>query len=373
MPSQVESLLWYLFSESDKLLVAKLRSNWDYIYRDIVSAHNLWVLNYVIVLNWLNTTHLDRAQLRVHEHRTNYQRGCACTLPVILINRTSLKASDSLSSMVPTNIFQDVPFEIFEYIFDVLAHDDATLSTIKTCSLVSPYFLPLARKHIFASITLNDTSPRKLSPTSLMFEGLISVTPEIANHIHKLDYTVHYHDIAIKGLPSALKKITNLQSLVIKKAQFSARNGKPLKEALLYLLSLPTLSHLSLNSINDFHPSFLKLSIGLKFLETGGIQFASGRGYNNSSVLDPPQLQKYSDCSTESDVLKQLFTARRADGKPIVDFSRLKYLTVTIYETFSEAKALFKQCALVAQLTDVRIYRKNHCFNDNTSHWTISS
>lgn len=260
---------------------------------------------------------------------------------------------------------QEFPLEIFEAIFDILAaQDDATFSSIKICSLISHYFLPLARKHIFASITLNDTLSKKLSPTTRMFERLISLTPEIAHHVRELNYTVHYNDIDIKGLPRALKKITNLRSLMIKKAQFSTQNCRPLKGALLYLLGLPTLSHLSLNSINDFPLSYLNLSVNLKSLETGGIQFAPGKNYNNSSTMDPPQLHTYSDCSTDGDVIKQLFTARRADRKPMVDFSRLKKVTVTVYETLSEAKVLFKYCAQVAQLTDVCIHRKSHWYEE---------
>ena len=90
------------------------------------------------------------------------------------------------------------PLEIKEMILDLLAEDDKGYSTMKTCSLVCQAFLPICRKHIFGSIILNndpDTIPRPITLTTHAFERLLRETPEIANHIRKLDYTIEIADL----------------------------------------------------------------------------------------------------------------------------------------------------------------------------------
>ena len=84
--------------------------------------------------------------------------------------------------LMPTITF---PLEIKETILELLAEDDKGHLALKRCSLVCRAFLPICRKHIFENIIL-------LSPISntYAFERLLRETPEIADYIRKLDYTI---------------------------------------------------------------------------------------------------------------------------------------------------------------------------------------
>jgi len=53
-----------------------------------------------------------------------------------------------------------LPLDVCGIIIDILAADehDPYLLSVKECFLVSRAFLPLCRKHIFATITIHDRS-----------------------------------------------------------------------------------------------------------------------------------------------------------------------------------------------------------------------
>lgn len=72
------------------------------------------------------------------------------------------------------------PLEIYENIIDFVAGEDVDrFSSIQACALVSHTFLPLARKHLFASITLNDIGwTRRHHPNTQKFVQLISRTED---------------------------------------------------------------------------------------------------------------------------------------------------------------------------------------------------
>ena len=84
-----------------------------------------------------------------------------------------------------------LPLEIEETILRLLDEDDQDHSTLKTCPLVCRAFLPtssICRKHIFGSV-LNDLDV-VLPPTNHALERLLRETPEIADYIRILDYTL---------------------------------------------------------------------------------------------------------------------------------------------------------------------------------------
>ena len=91
-----------------------------------------------------------------------------------------------------------LPLEVLERIIDDVAkyNDDLidSLSSIKACALVCHSFLPLCRKHIFASVTLNARHPS--SPTSNDLNHLLSNSPHLAVYIRNLDYHVMQKEFA---------------------------------------------------------------------------------------------------------------------------------------------------------------------------------
>ena len=92
------------------------------------------------------------------------------------------------------------PLEIKETVLDLLAEDDKGHLALKTCSLVCRAFLPICRKYIFESIVLN-----LRSPTTRAFEHLLRETPEIADYIRKLDYTIVIADLTNSSIQESFK------------------------------------------------------------------------------------------------------------------------------------------------------------------------
>ena len=173
-----------------------------------------------------------------------------------------------------------LPFEIIETIIDTL-----DIQSVRSCARVCHAFLPLSRKHIFASISLNDTESQAPSPTTCMFERLLSTTPDVAVHIRSLSYCIDAEDFNNGSFHDALKKITRLQSLSIwyySKFKFDWKRN-PLRPALLHLLHLPTLAHLKLFHLENFVISDLIPCTGLKELE---LDFITAAYAEKKTLLD---------------------------------------------------------------------------------------
>lgn len=246
------------------------------------------------------------------------------------------------------------PLEIFESIIDSVAtKDNVSFATIKSCALVSRSFLPRARTHIFRSIPINNWDYP--GATALTFERLISQTPEIAYYVRALDYGVEEQDWAIEGFISALRSLTHLQSLTIR-PYHTPWGELPLRETILSLMCLPTLRHLKLEYAFDFPLSDLTLCVGLQFLELDHIVVQVADRDIETHQEQLPRLESYVEWGVRKyGLLMQLCTARRADGKPIVDISGLKKVAVGIQDgPHDETTELFKRCT---QLTDARIDR----------------
>ena len=88
-----------------------------------------------------------------------------------------------------------LPLEVVNLIIDDLAKYNQ-LSSIKACALVCHSFLPLCRKHIFASVTLN--ARQSFSPTSDDLNHLLSNSPHLAVYILNLDYRLNKKEFVKK-------------------------------------------------------------------------------------------------------------------------------------------------------------------------------
>ena len=260
------------------------------------------------------------------------------------------------------------PLEIEETILDFLAEDDRDHSDLKMCSLVCQAFLHICRKHIFGDIVLNrrdaeGSSPR---PTSHAFERLLRETPEIANFVHKLDFTIRYEDVTNPSIQESLKLISKVEFLTVRSSFWILSwSNSLIRPALLHLLHLPTLTHFKMEGIYNFLISDLIPSINLKYL---GI-------VNMMSVADettfPGVFPERSIQLNEFDVgfgnaaraaltiasIMKLCTARRPDGQPIIDFRSLSKITVPV--AFTEAndeflRDLFRHCPFLTNV-DINI------------------
>jgi hypothetical protein len=236
------------------------------------------------------------------------------------------------------------PLEIEEMILDFLAEDDEDHLALKTCSLVCQAFLPICRKHIFGSILLNDEG--KLSSTTHAFDRLLRQTPEIADFIRKLDYTLRIADLTIPSLQESLKRISRLEFFTVLDWTHFNWSNNPIRPALLHLLHLPTLTHFKVTNFINFAVSDLTPCVNLKYLHIGDNMIAAAENTFPATFPHPIRLNEFVAGYNCNDVIMNLCTVRRPDGQPIIDFESLSKITLGI-EYPDEGKAsqeLFRRC-----------------------------
>ena len=258
------------------------------------------------------------------------------------------------------------PLEIKEMILDLLAEDYEGYSALKTCSLVCQEFLPICRKHIFGSIVL--TNDREFpSHSAHVFGCLLRKTPEIADYIRKLDYTISIRDLTSPLIQESLKRISRLEFPAVLLDDFHGPrldwSNNPIRPTLLHLLHLPTLTHFKVNYFSYFVVSDLIPCVNLKYLHIGNDMSAAAENtFPEILPVHPIRLNKFVIRYASADVTTKLCTARRPDGQPIIDFGSLSEITVGIgYPDEVEAsQELVRRCRF---LTNVQINCKRylHC------------
>ena len=245
---------------------------------------------------------------------------------------------------MPSIIF---PLEIEEMILDHLAKDDEAL---KTCSLVCRAFLFICRKYIFKNIVIknDDRSP---TSTTHAFERLLRETPEIADYIRKLDYTIRVVDLTSPTLEESLKRISRLEFLTVWRDSNVDWSNNPIRPALLHLLHLPTLTHFGVN-VNVFLVSDLILCVNLKYLNIGCMNVAAENSFPSTLPEHSIQLNEFVAGPGASAATMKLFTARRPDGQPIIDFGSLSKMTMAFVKP-NEGRALqelFNHCRVLTNV-----------------------
>ena len=146
---------------------------------------------------------------------------------------------------------------------------------MKTCSLVCRAFLPICRKHTIESIVLNDSDVLSSTShgTTYAFGRLLHESPEIADYIRKLDYTICGNFTTSSMPPESLERISRLEFLSVRYHYWPGLTGNrshnlnPIPQTLLYLLHLPTLTHFTMTGNNYFVVSDLIPCINLKYLD----------------------------------------------------------------------------------------------------------
>ncbi|KDR76488.1 hypothetical protein GALMADRAFT_225543 [Galerina marginata CBS 339.88] len=230
-----------------------------------------------------------------------------------------------------SNVTLDV--DVVETIFDALAEDYTDFTSLRACSLACRAFLPLCRKHIYASINLNHSFPGYHSPTTLMLERLLLTTPELAGYIRKLDYCITAQDFGNPMAPDVLRQITRLQSLVIWHHVRSEMqwNNNPLRPALLHLLHLPTLIHLTLSTVENFVVSDLIPCVNLKNLEVYDITTGDApESFSPVPPQKPVRLKNLKVGDVDISELGKFYITRRPDGKLVMDFSDLVKISIQL-------------------------------------------
>ena len=255
------------------------------------------------------------------------------------------------------------PLEIEEMILDILGEDDEGHSALKTCSLVCQAFLPICRKHIFGNIVLNasdqDVVPPPSTYTTRGFERLLRETPEIADYIRKLGYTIRADDLTSPLIQESLKLISRLEFLSVQHHHWLIGTtlswNNPIRPALLHLLHLPTLTHFKMTRITDFVISDLIPCVNLKYLDIGGLTTgAFETTFPAALPVHSIQPNEFVAGIGTFTAIKRLCTARRPDRQLIMDFGSLSKITVSFQMPNDDevSRELFRHCHV---LTNVNV------------------
>jgi hypothetical protein len=253
------------------------------------------------------------------------------------------------------------PLEIEETIIDFLAKDDHDSSALKTCSLVCQAFLPICRKHIFASIVL-DNNVVSASSTTRSLERLLFGRPGIADYIRRLDYNISVADLTSPSIQESLKRISRLESFTVShynrpKLDWS---NNPIRPTLLHLLHLPTLTHFKVFAIDNFVVSDLIPCVNLKHLDVGRHTTGATEITLPEALPEHPiQPNEFTAGIGSATATMKLCTARRPDGHSLINFRSLSKITVTLEKPNDSdaAQELFRRSEI---LTDVNISCKRY-------------
>ena len=260
-----------------------------------------------------------------------------------------------------------LPLEVVERIIDDVATDyvwpyiHQVYHNLKSCALVCHSFLPLCRKHIFASVTLN-AQPHSASPTSTSddLNYLLSDSPHLAVYIRKLEYHVCKKEFVAKRSPWLLamfKKLVKLQKLTIRHSPSSRCRkldwmSSSVRKVLLPLLHLPTLTSIRLSTFRNFSLADLAICVNLKELEVEFLECSNDVGKFLEALPTTPVMLEQLAINKCWNVIpvQQLYHARRPDGKPIIDFSSLKKITAEVLRVDS-VEELFVICGNLHKIT----------------------
>jgi hypothetical protein len=230
--------------------------------------------------------------------------------------------------------FSDSPLEIIEEIINALQGDIAALEACsQTCSLL----LPLCRKFIFRSIRITPrTHPRRNLPRIIeLFGILINNNPGISDLVQNLVFHICSPDVDDDDVPRVLRKLHRLQSFELgigdpMTVKWSALR-QPLRDALLRLIHLPSLSRLTISHIYDFPTTVLFPCMNLADLTLDCVTRPTTAVSDEKDPSAPeaaPQLRSFAFRLDRGAYAMHLLNARRPNGVPVLDFSKVRMLSV---------------------------------------------
>ncbi|KAF8183693.1 hypothetical protein BJ912DRAFT_545965 [Pholiota molesta] len=265
-----------------------------------------------------------------------------------------------------------LPIELIEIIVDNVAHEHGSdvQATLKNCALACWSFLPICRKHLFASIALCFSLPRQSRRVKHLVT-LLRSSPEIA------DYTRHLRlnlSPKVQPLPTELKLFTRLDTYTL---SLDIRSIKPMeppyidfddmavqtKEIL--LRPILTLKTLELNLVANFpFYELLRYCPNIRQLDLGNVAADKILIPTEALPLNPIKIEKFSSHTAATDsqamAIRKLFELQQSNGQPVIDFSGLKHWDIN-YTDSEEWKSL--QAMLLPrsnQLTTIVLTADSH-------------
>ncbi|PPQ65562.1 hypothetical protein CVT24_010825 [Panaeolus cyanescens] len=179
-----------------------------------------------------------------------------------------------------------IPLEIISSIIDILAKD-GQLEVLKDLSPVCSFFRDQCRKHLFATIAIEEDGDLEVGesqnlPSILQFTTLISEHPGVAAHIRCL-ILINPADGGDDqaGLPEALSKLTNLSTLEIRlKSEFWS---DILSECIQALSQHASFQHLILDDVAQFPINVIMAIPRLQHLELIAVELIEEEPLNPDS------------------------------------------------------------------------------------------
>ena len=216
-----------------------------------------------------------------------------------------------------------LPLDILLHLIDLLAGgDDEDIRSLQILSQTCKYMVPPCRKHLFSSLNLHSEL------NSERFSDLLSKNPDIARYVTSLNYRVYnpISDHKFNSILDILKKHSSLKSIQLSSPGYLYWNAFPesIRSSLIFLIQLPTVSHLDLKDFKEFPVTALLGCSNLIDLHLQRIEFTLpevSQVILNSRISTPVSLG----------ITKEIYglailqnSESLVEGGPIVDFSRLQ-------------------------------------------------
>jgi len=222
-----------------------------------------------------------------------------------------------------------LPFDILAYIIDLLAcGDDGDIKSLRILSQACKSMVQLCHKHLFSSLCLHSKW------RSECFSDLLSKNPNIARYVRSLNYAVYNpigdHELNILDM---LKEHSSLQSIELLSPPGFNWNDFPesIRSSLVFLIQLPTVTHLNIQSFKGFPATALSHCSNLIDLQLEKLEMAPpevNQVISRSKIPTPVSL--YAKTKTYDSLATLLNSASLHAGGPIVDFSRLQKVSFDV-------------------------------------------
>lgn len=261
-----------------------------------------------------------------------------------------------------TSIIQTFPVEIISSIIDYVADIDkhfegfisneeqsrrrVWLSNVRACSLTCGTFLPLCRKYIFSTLSLQfDPASAGQYSRATSFLDLVAKTPDIAHCIQTLKVNFCFSRLAgddeeldrCISIASAIQKLTRVKTIWLRGdflyASFDWKSlPNDFHNALFHVMSLPTVSTLYLFDISNFTLSSLAHCPSLKVLIVLNSKTAEDDEWTVPLPLKPLELTMISVDSRSISFLPEIFVYSWGDEESIFSLERLQDVSISMDE-----------------------------------------
>ncbi|KAF9473815.1 hypothetical protein BDN70DRAFT_937134 [Pholiota conissans] len=250
-----------------------------------------------------------------------------------------------------------LPFDIIEKIIATIALelDDLSFSTTKRCSVVCSEWLPVCRKHIFASIIVSPSASflslaSDLRITLPTFHKRLITSPDIGHYVRDLKYidSIRGSHLDDPVFIDVFTKLPRLQSFRVYAGQVEWNH---IRSPFLQIFNISPLSRLSIVGVENLIPADLASCKSLEKLHLSCTTFSTSHSTSDISHI-PLRIQHLSveDWSVAEAVY--LGVLRCMDGTAFLDFSRLTFLSIKISsaDMANSARALLHICGHLESL-----------------------